>query len=123
MHGRRKYQVRRPQLPYAAEALELRRVDQLHFQGAELDVPMNRVSYEFFTHRGYCRAARRNLREGYKPLLESVLQNKKRAVTRAVGESWNELESLGIPPPFQGGVAARLQEMAPFLDWRSRGSS
>src|SRR5262245_60390143 len=26
-------------------------------------------------------------------------------------------------PPFQGGVAARLQEMAPFLDWRSRGGS
>src|SRR5262245_43469374 len=26
-------------------------------------------------------------------------------------------------PPFQGGVAAHLQEMAPFLDWRSRGGS
>src|SRR5262245_8819213 len=33
--------------------------------------------------------------------------------------NWNP----GHSPPFQGGVAARLQEMAPFLDWRSRGGS
>src|SRR5262245_280082 len=33
--------------------------------------------------------------------------------------NWN----WGHSPPFQGGVAARLQEMAPFLDWRSRGGS
>src|SRR5215510_104114 len=33
------------------------------------------------------------------------------------------LESWAHSPPFQGGVAARLQEMAPFLDWRSRGGS
>src|SRR5262245_46272781 len=33
--------------------------------------------------------------------------------------NWNR----GHSPPFQGGVAARLQEMAPFLDWRSRGGS
>src|SRR5262245_44195320 len=33
--------------------------------------------------------------------------------------SWNR----GHSPPFQGGVAARLQEMAPFLEWRSRGGS
>src|SRR5262245_17566883 len=39
--------------------------------------------------------------------------NKKRA----------ELESWAHSPPFQGGVAARLQEMAPFLHWRSRGGS
>src|SRR5262245_55842232 len=33
--------------------------------------------------------------------------------------NWNR----GHSPPFQGGEAARLQEMAPFLDWRSRGGS
>src|SRR5262245_49548148 len=33
--------------------------------------------------------------------------------------NWNR----GHSPPFQGGVAARLQEMAQFLDWRSRGGS
>src|SRR5262245_22089449 len=30
---------------------------------------------------------------------------------------------VGHSPPWKGGVAARLQEMAPFLSWRSRGGS
>src|SRR5262245_56145180 len=38
-----------------------------------------------------------------------------------VYEGVNELESWAHSPPFQGGVAARLQELAPFLAWRSRG--
>ena len=55
VHGRRVHQVCRPQLLDPAKTLKFRGVDQLHLQGAELDVPMNGIAQQFGHSERLCR--------------------------------------------------------------------